>query len=312
MKTLIITHRDLDGITSAMGFAINDLEKATPGKPTTFSSIFKNFTIVDFNYGEDIYKLLENKKVNLSKFDRLVITDLTLSIKIMKDLHNQFKENLIWIDHHRLTYETTEAELIKEDIKINGIRDYSVAASILVYRYFNKEPTELAKYVGDMDIWTWVIPNSRLFIAGLMSFETNFRPDHFKFIHKLIENKRFEKEKNKIIKRGEIIIDYQKKLIKDECNIGKIVNFEGYKAFILNTFEAPGLVSDYIWSEDKYKDIEIVIVWKRLHAIGIDSVSLRSRTTSNVGVAEIARKHGGGGHLKAASFKIADISNLNL
>jgi len=302
-KSLIITHQDADGITSAIAYSSLFLGPKIP----TLKLILKNFDIIDINYSENFQTLLSSRNIKLTNYNKVILLDFSFPTQIMQDLRNEFKENFIWIDHHKKNYQKIEKEL--NNIKINGLRDDSKAACLLVYKYFNKEPTNFARYISDMDLWTFLLPNSREFIAGLPSFETDFTTKQFEFVLYLMNDSKFNKKFKKIIKEGKIILKYQIDYIKSILGLGKIFIFEGYKTFIINTIFPAGQVSDSIFSEEKYKDIEIVIVWKKDYSTNKDAASLRSRT---INITPIAEKYGGGGHPKASGVSLNNISELKL
>ncbi len=302
-KSLIITHRDADGITSAIAFSFLSLNSQKP----SLNQILKNFDILDINYSDDFQTLLSSRNIKLSNYNKVIMLDFTCPTQIMQKLRAEFKENLIWIDHHKSTYQRIEKEL--NEIKINGLRNDSQSASLLVYKYFNKEPTNFARYISDMDMWTFLLPSSREFIAGTPNFETRFTKENLKFVLNLMDNTKFNLKFKRIIKKGKIILEYQEDYIKSTLELGKVVMFEGYKSFMINTIFHAGKLSEAIFSNEKYKDVEIVIVWKREYSTNKDQVSLRSKT---INITPIAEKYGGGGHPKASGVSLNNISELKL
>jgi len=306
-KSLIIAHRDADGITSAIGFSCLSLEKEQSITKPTLKLIFKNFDILDIQYSDEFHELIEARKIKLSNYNKVIILDYTVPTQVMRELYDLFKENLIWIDHHKRTYQRVEAEL--SDIDIKGLREDSVSASVLVYQYFNKEPTSFARYISDMDLWKWELPSSRDFIAGVINFETRFKEEQYKYILNLINDTKFKSKFKIIVKRGIAIREYQKDYVKSIIGLGKVVMFEGYKAFIINTIFFPGLISDYIFEDKNYKDVDIIIVWKREYSTNKDYVSLRSK---EINLTSIAGKYGGGGHPNACGIALKDIKELDI
>jgi len=302
MKTLIISHRDADGITSAIGFAWNLLEKNN--LPKEFYEISKVCDILDINYEDDFYNHLKNNNINLDNYNQIALLDFNLPIEIMKDLFNKFKDNFIWIDHHKRPDEDIE----KEVKGIKGIRDSNHAACVLVWKYFNKGAPEFASYVEDMDIWKWELPNSEELISGLINLKSKYTTETLKYIFNYIDFKNFEEKKQKLIERGKIIIEHERNYVQSMTEQAQIVNFHGFKTCMINTPFQPSLIEKYFSELNEFKDISIFMVWYRLPNNKY-KFSLRSNK-SNADVSLIAKEYGGGGHKAAAGFIIDDINEL--
>jgi oligoribonuclease NrnB/cAMP/cGMP phosphodiesterase (DHH superfamily) len=307
-KILIISHRDLDGITSAVSYIWNYLETINVSK--NIKNISKYSDIIDYNHGEDILKKLKLKKIYLKNYYHLIITDLSFSFEIMNFFYKKFKENLIWIDHHKRITDELEKEFSKQKIKITGIRDFKHAACFLVWKFFKKDAPDFVKYVQDMDLWTFKLENSKEFIAGIDTFKGPFTKKNINFILKFIDVDYFNKQKQKIIERGKIIQEHQIKHVKEQLFSGKIIDFFGNKAFVVNSIFIPGVFAEVIFKEKKYKSAEILIIWYKDHNTNKFKFSLRRRENSKVDLSLIAKKLGGGGHPAASGFTLNSLAEF--
>lgn len=141
-KVAIVFHRiDFDGLFS---YAIARAAAESSNSETV------EVTPVPFNYNDPIDDLPD-----WSVFDCIIIADIMLPVDIMKTLHNEFFDKVIWIDHH-----ITAINLSKEHgyDDFNGIRDTAHAACVLSYMYFHpsvpydKIPQAI-RLAGAHDIW---------------------------------------------------------------------------------------------------------------------------------------------------------------
>ncbi len=304
MKTLIISHRDQDGITSAVSYAWNILEKEN--KPKTINELFSVCDIIDYNYHENIYDILKERNLSLDNYKQVVLCDCSFPLTIIKEFFNKFQKNFIWIDHHRLK----DAE-IEEEIKgITGIRDHNNSACVLVWKYFNKGAPEFVKYVEDMDLGKWELPNGKEFFAGLKDGNCNFTKEVVTDTFNLIDFDNFEEKKEEIIKKGKVIREHQRDHVQKISRSGKIVNFEGYKTFIINTIFHGSIISEFLWEMPEYKDIDIVLVYHKTQKVDLYRISMRSYKET-VDLSVLAKKFGGGGHPRASGLSIKDIKKLD-
>ncbi len=316
MDSIIFYHDDLDGLLSALGFAYNDYKQKFPAKCPNYKDLKKHYLFYEVHYGiKDIFEILDKQKIDINCFKKAVIVDFCFDRETMSKLLSILKKKLIWIDHHR--------NLITElsDLEITGIRDTNHSASVLVWKYFGKEPTLFSEYVQDMDFWAWKLPDSRdaLQYICYLYLQTHDREANREsgildeFI-RLFNNEYFKKCLPVFKEYGKLMNSYVNTKVKDDVSTGSQIMFEGISSFVVNTQLKSGYVSDYIFNSKNYKGIELVIVWYRYYGYEngeyqkpFDKVSLRSK---NIDCSIIAKKYGGNGHPKASGFVCDDISKL--
>lgn len=114
MKHLILSHYDLDGISSVIN-VYNIIEDKS-----------------NFQYMLTGYTSLERRLKNLHKeeFDVLWVLDLNLAKEYIKYLPSDKK--IIWIDHHNYEYDVNEET---KHLKCTFIYDKNVCASLQTYKY---------------------------------------------------------------------------------------------------------------------------------------------------------------------------------
>ncbi len=310
-KILIISHRDADGITSAVSYIWNYLEINNISKNT--ANIYKYSNIIDFQYEEDILKIFSKKKININNYKQIILLDLSLPKEIMISFFKKFKKDFIWIDHHKGPNKDFEKYFSSKNIKINGIRDSNHAACFLVWKFFKKGAPEFVEYIQDMDLWKFKKEDSKYFIAGLKDLKEEYKRTNIKYILDLINFDNFSKQKKKIIEKGKTIYEHQRNHVLSSLYAGKIINFSGRKTFIINTLFFASVFADFFFNhkDKKYKDVEILIIWNKEYKTGLFKFSLRKKESSKIDLSKIAKKYGGGGHPSAAAFNLKDLSKLN-
>lgn len=314
MKTIIFYHNDLDGLTSALGYAYNDYINKVTNTTPTYKDLRKHYYFFEVYYGiENIFTLLKKCNIDINRFEEVVIVDYCFTKEIMENFYKLYKEKIIWIDHHK----NVITEMNK--LKITGIRDTRNSASVLVWKYFKKEPPLFSQYVQDMDLWIWMLPDSKevlqyLDFLYLQIFDKeNKKSDEIntEFI-KFFDDDYFKDCLPVFKEYGGFMSKYIEIKAKDDAATGKIIIFEGVKTFVVNSQIKPGYVSEYVFNSPLYEDVEMVFVWyknysKKDDEKAFDKISLR---TKNIDCSVIAKKYGGNGHPKASAFISEDISKI--
>ncbi len=188
------------------------------------------------------------------------------------------------IDHHVTAEEATKTTQ-------DYVYDLNHSGAVLAWRYFHpQEPTPLLlQYVEDVDLWKFQLPSSREVNLYLNLFNFSFAE-----WDKLAEELEDETTRGKIIEQGKLLLAFQQKLVEKLISFADLVEFEGYQVPAVN---APEHISE-LGHALVVKHPPFAIIWNEVH--GKIKVSLRS--DGSVDVAEIAMRHGGGGHRAAAGF----------
>lgn len=280
-------HNDLDGRSSAaLVKFFNTIYDMTPAdfiecdhSNPIDTEIAKGKTvyIVDYSFGENELQYLEEIHKNADK--------------------------IIWIDHHKTAIEMSEKYPWMKELK--GIRDTSMSACPLVFRYFTdkKNLTEMPKwiqYVSDYDTWTKALESSVHFKLGMdLRDQSPCAP----IWNKLMGGDGFENISlmlGQVIHDGSIVSMYNSKRYDrmDSSTYDKNIYFDNgnikYYAIILNSIDHTSEVF-----KDKINDYDIGVVWHKQRDKYLFSIY---STKENVDCAKICQEFGGGGHKGAAGF----------
>jgi oligoribonuclease NrnB/cAMP/cGMP phosphodiesterase (DHH superfamily) len=307
MKTLIIAHNDLDGLFSAAGYIYCESGIIdNPLKKTEDLLINYDLVILGIN-NTDFFKKLDVLGYDINNYQKLVMVDYSLDLKSMKKLKDLFNDDFIWIDHHESVYKE-----IEQNLNINGLRDVNHSAATLVFKYFNKEPALVSKYVEDIDIWKFNLENTEEILSAISTILKStikgpiidFNLINLDYVFLYLDDDYFLEQKDSLIEKGKIINNHEKDDARIALADAGIYMFEGYKTIIINSSLKASIFSLIIFNSEKYKTIEQILVWSKSYKTQEYKFSIRSREHDcNI----IAKKYGGNGHKQASGFKIDDL-----
>ena len=193
-------------------------------------------------------------------------------------------DDLIIIDHHK------SAVVELHDIS-NAHFDMTKSGAMLAWEFFHpgKEPPKFIKYIEDRDLWKWELPYSKEFAAAFDMVPFDFE-----------EFSLFEDDSvfDDAVKRGSYILSYSKTVIKKVCDNAVERTYSGKKVLVVNSSHWMSEIGSQL-----SPNCDFALIWYYDHISNNTKVSLRS-FHDHVDVSEIAKKHGGGGHKKAAGFTL--------
>jgi oligoribonuclease NrnB/cAMP/cGMP phosphodiesterase (DHH superfamily) len=258
--------------------------------------------MISWDYGEPLPYIVF--KEMFTQDEDVIMADISFSMPNMVELCQKVK-TVIWIDHHVSAindYIQFTSDLIPSNLEI--VLNAKVAACELIwYHLFPQlEMPFSIELLGIYDSWRnedivfWdnvIMPfqyGVRLICHDLDSFPIELLGfvciDHF-------------------IRDGKNIIKYQDQLNKTQCQKKAFFTmFKKFKAICLNTGIFNSNVFKSIYNEN---DHDIMIPFQ-FNGRSWD-VSLYT-TKDNVDCSILAKLYGGGGHRKAAGFKVNDISKV--
>lgn len=214
----------------------------------------------------------------------VVMLDFAYPRAVTLDLAGRARSLLI-LDHHK----SAAADLSDQSF---ARFDMTKSGCVLAWEHFhpNAPVPELLRYVQDKDLWDWKLPDSQEVSAALSSYPLDFRMwDAFKV--------------SELVREGRAIRRYQGQLVREICSQARHGEFAGHEVPIVNTPVLQSYVGNALARGEKF-----VLAWHE-RPDGSVRVSLRS-TDGGLDVAEIARRHGGGGHERAAGFSLPSIDSL--
>lgn len=236
--------------------------------------------LISAQYGDDPPEDLYCKHV--------YIVDFSYPRRVLKEI-NTCAASLLVLDHHK----TAEEALEGLDY---CIFDMNESGASLAWKFFHptQEPPQLVHYVRDRDLWLFQVIDSREVNAWLRSFP--FQLEVWDGLYGRLQNI----YKEDVIAQGQAILRAQQRIVDKACEKpNKVVLYSTF-AFAVNS------TTDGLFSEVAGKLAEetgLGAAWFVLQS-GEVQWSLRVRGDSDIDCSEIAKRYGGGGHKKAAGFKI--------
>ena len=200
-------------------------------------------------------------------------------------------ENLIIIDHHK-------SAMVELHDVTNTIFDMKHSGAMLSWNFFHpgKEPPKFIRYIEDRDLWKWELPYSKEFAAAF-----DMVPFDFEKFDEFEDDSAFDDA----CKRGSYILAYSKSVIKKVSDQATLREWQGKKIYLVNS---PHWMSEI--GNKLAPDCDFVVIWWFDHDRLECRVSLRA-FHEDTDVSEIAKKFDGGGHKKAAGFRLPKNTHID-
>lgn len=219
----------------------------------------------------------------------VAVVDFSYKRDVMREIATKAKSVLV-LDHHK----TAEAELA--GLRADGCPnvevhfDMSRSGAMMAWQYFHPDSdiSEFFEYLQDRDLWTKQLPGVDEFTAALRSYPQEF----------LVWDELFSRlGPEGLIDEGVAIQRYYRILIEQHKKHAYRRDIGGHVVPVVNAslFMASELAGELSEGEPfaaVYAENETHVTW-----------SLRSRD-GGLDVSEIAKQFGGGGHKRAAGFKL--------
>ena len=217
------------------------------------------------------------------KGKNVVILDFSFDNATTKKMIEDAND-LIVIDHHK------SAMVELHDIS-NTHFDMTKSGAILSWEFFHpgKEPPKFVQYIMDRDLWKWELPYSKEFSAAF-----DMVPFEFEEFEKFEDDSVFDDS----VKRGSYILAYSKTVVKKVADKAADRYLDSKHVMVVNS---PHWMSEI--GSKLSPGCDFAMIWYYDHNDKDIKVSLRS-FHEHVDVSEIAKRFGGGGHRKAAGFRL--------
>ena len=250
--------------------------------------------------------------------EQIYIVDYSISPDEMRELL-KITTDVTWIDHHKTAIEKYDGF----EYDIRGLRYDGIAACMLTYCYLNHmtrcgfgdiKPFDISmthhapmftRLIADWDVWKFEFGNrTKNFITAFNCYD--FHPESYEWnrffntlSHDVSGFDDIDEFSEELIDEGISMIKYRDGWAKNYLErFGFEVEFEGLKCFAVNLGNCN---SEYFKSlpEDKY-DAFMPFAFNGEKW----TVSMYSTTHD---ISDICKKHGGGGHTKAAGFTCVEL-----
>ena len=222
-------------------------------------------------YGEPLKVPIEGREV--------VILDFSYPRDVLLEMKGR-AESLLVLDHHVTAQQDLAGlDFAHFDLERSG-------CTITWDHYFPGQGRPwLLPYIEDKDLWRWKLPQSEEVTAALQSYSRSFK----------MWDKIAKKGVEALIAEGRPILRYKNRLIETAASRVKFVELDGHRIPVVTSCVLQSEIGGRLAKDHPFVAIVFEQEGRRIW-------SLRSHEKGGVNVAEIAKRHGGGGHANAAGF----------
>ena len=247
------------------------------------------------------FKYINNKSV--------IFVDVCADKQILIKICEKAKDVII-LDHHKTNKSLIDSLSHIDNLKI--IFDIDKAGCQIAWDYFNEGIIRpwFIDYIADRDLWKWELENSKLITSALYSLKYITIDG----LNNLFSNldKQDEIINQELIPYAKVIEKYENELIEKSVNSATEVEMIRNDSDIKYTIWL-GTITSHLRSElgnqlslTKFKNgkaPDFSAIWNYDYESDEWYISLRG-VNDKFDLSEIAKSFGGGGHKKAAGFKI--------
>lgn len=301
MKTVCIYHSvDLDGWMSAAIVKHWFNQQEVPNKR---EDPINTIDFIGYNYVDDV--------PDLSKYDKVIMCDISFPAKEMLELNKKMGIDFIWIDHHISAINNVTISH-EEFILPNGLRNVKFAACELTWKYFfpNDKMPEIVRLLGRYDCFGHKGTDEERMVLefqyGARQCITNYE-DAYNYLYNCLMQQKLGSIENSIWLNGKAIYAYL-------CAEAKQIYKKGFPILLLDptiSVEKEKLNRLFICiNKERFNPINFGIDY---HADGYDGCASFYYANKQwnfsiyndnklVDCSEIAKQYGGGGHRGASGF----------
>ena len=278
MKDLLISHvADIDGVSPVILMKLCKLDF--------------DYELKDINELEEY--LSELLDTDLSIYNNIYITDLTVPESIYERINNsEYKNKFKVFDHHKTHMYACDYDYVTIDINECG--------TTLFYKYlktkykFKKSVDEYTDHVKNLDIWLWVSKDDMV-AKQLGDLFDIFGID--RYINEMVKKLKYNRFKLSKLEKTILEIEQDKidrYISKKEENM-VILNYENYKAGLVFCEKYKSEMGNRL--SVNHPELDFIIMINLSGGISF-------RTDKDIDLSEIAVKLNGGGHKKACGAPI--------
>lgn len=248
--------------------------------------------------------------------EEVIMVDVSLPMHIMNEIGAK-SSGFTWIDHHVSAINEFNEYYKNRIPPINAVLDTSFAACQLTWmHFFPEKPIPVTiDFLGDYDIWQnqdlnhWnetILPfqfGMRLECNSLETFPMHllhYGPDGFPTLH--IYD--IDRSIGLIVSKGKLVLQYQSSVNEVQCKKSFVKEFEGLRALFLN---GGGFNSDVFKSVYNPEVHDVMMPFQFNGKFWTFSIYT---TKDEIDCSVLAKRHGGGGHKKAAGFQVDNLIDI--
>lgn len=263
-------------------------------------------TSIGYNYGEPI--------PDLSKYDKIIMCDISFPKGEMEKLFNVLDVNLIWIDHHISTFkDVIGEEFLKDKVdlstKYNGLRDLRFAACELTWSYFfpNETMPEIVRLLGMYDSFRHKNTDEE---TKVLEFQYGARQciSNYEDAYQILTSKYRKEQEENIWNIGKSVYLYL-------CTEAKQAYKNGFEIELIESYGNVGAKRKFICiNKERFNPINFGIDYNKdgydgvccFHYDGKSNLWRFSLYNDNgeVDCSKIAKQYGGGGHFSASGMVV--------
>lgn len=277
MSKFVLFHDDSDGYCSALAALL--------------SATWSDAKYISVQYGQPF-----PAEIPLTKDTAILVVDFSYPREVLEEVHAAVGAITV-IDHHK----TAQKDL--EGLPY-AIFDMEESGATLTWKsFYNSEPPNLFKFVGDRDLWRFKYKESRWLEHGInasgrskdLMFWLQLYQDHVLFQSTLETGKILQENVDGICKT---FVKAKKYRVFD---FGALFYKQSVKCAIFNNTSLISEMSEAVYNE--LKDVDFVMSYFVLANTGEVVFSLRCAADKPFDLGQLAKCFGGGGHARAAGFK---------
>lgn len=284
MKTLLITHVDLDGVSPVILLNLANIEFT--------------YKLLDLKDIDEYFDTLF--KTDINEYDTIYVVDLSLTEHVY-DLINEHNINIKVFDHHETHLFANSYDYVNVSVDINGKLTCGTELFynylISIYPNLNKKNIKYyVELVRQLDTYTFEseIPRQLETIRSSLG-NTNFISSITKRLKKDKDDFQFTAFEKRLLK---IKKTEQENYIKHREEKMKIYTIDNKRCGVVFAERYKSDIGNYLAT--KYNDIDIVIIIDSSNSISYRAVK------DDVNVSLLAAKYNGGGHKHASGSLIKD------
>ena len=259
----------------------------------TFLDNIETFLKTSFNDEIDVYCL-----------------DVALGANEYQILSNNTRiKNFVIIDHHLSGYQSMLTVYTEDNLPHEYIYDVKESGCSLTWKHFYPDLTipRTLEYIKDRDIWAWAMPKSKEISEGMFAMMPNNR---FNLWDDWMANE--DQNLAKTEEFGSILLDQTNRYLPKKQKDGKIVEYQGYKVFVINSTNLNSELGNYVSNlknDNGSYYCDFAFIWRYSYEASVYYVSLRSSDQRDIDVSLIAKKltPEGGGHKCASGCTLTEL-----